>query len=86
MAAVSICDRRVDWRDLLIVLGALYFTAKGIGISPTPYIKEAAKISSEKKDKDGQSTKNFIANFTKTGYYKSVRKKWIKKDKKRLSV
>jgi hypothetical protein len=84
MAAVSICDRRVDWRDLLVILGGLYFTAKEIGINPTPFIKEAARISSTKEDRYGRSTKNFVANFTKTGYYRSLREKWLEKERRSI--
>lgn len=69
LAATSIEDKRMDFRDTYVALGELYLAAARAGIDPDPHIKSVAAISSQKTD-DGQSMRAFIGGFRKSAYFK----------------
>jgi hypothetical protein len=45
LAAGSIEDQRIDWRDTLVTLGELYVAARRVHIRPKPYFKAVAQMS-----------------------------------------
>jgi hypothetical protein len=77
LAAASICDRRVDWRDLMICLGELYLTARQAGFRPGYQFSAIARISNRSRKYKENSTRDFLASFRKTAYLRSLlRQPW----------
>ena len=75
LAAASIADQRVDWRDLMIRLGGLYLTAREVGISrPGLQFSAVAKISNTVGRYGGGSTSDLLRNFRKSAYLRSIMK------------
>ena len=72
LAAASICDRRVDWRDLMICLGDLYLTAREAGFRPGYQFSAVARISNPSRKYKENSTRDFRANSRKSGYVRSL--------------
>ena len=75
LAATSIADCRVDWRDLMIRLGDLSLTAREVGIRrPGYYFTAVAKLSNSIGRYGQQSTLELLRNFRKSAYLQSIRK------------
>lgn len=73
LAAASIEDLQLDYRDTYIVLGDLYLAAAGLGIEPKPYFRQVAELSSEGSEHPHASmtTRRFLADFDKSAYFLS---------------
>jgi hypothetical protein len=77
LAAASMCDCRVDWRDLMIRLGDLYLTAKEAGFRPGYQFTAVARLSNRSRRYKQNSTRDFLANFRKSAYLGSLlRQPW----------
>ncbi len=75
LAAASIVDRRVDWRDLMICLGDLYLTARDAGIGrPGYYFTAVAKMSNPVGRHRESSTLELLRDFRKSAYLTSLKK------------
>jgi len=72
LAAASICDRRVDWRDLMICLGDLYMTAKETGLRPGYQFSAVARISNPSRKYKESSTRELLVNFRKSAYLRTL--------------
>lgn len=75
LAAASIVDRRVDWRDLLICLGDLYLAARRMHIRPGGHFQTVAKLSNPVGRHNERSTRDLLAGFHKSAYLRSIRLK-----------
>jgi hypothetical protein len=76
LAAASIGDMRVDWRDLLIRLGDLYVTARRVGIKrPGRQFRTVAELSNAEGRYCQGSTRDLLVNFRKSAYLESIRGK-----------
>ena len=72
LAAASIEDMRVDWRDLLICLGDLYLAAKDAEIRPGRHFREVAELSSTDGRYGQRSTHALLRDFHKSGHLRSI--------------
>ncbi len=71
LAAASIEDLRLDFRESFSALGKLYLAAAQAGIAPKTYFAEVSEISSAEKGGDnGSSMKDFLQNFDKSAYFR----------------
>jgi hypothetical protein len=75
LAAASISDQRVDWRDLLICLGALWMAAEEAGIAPARYFSSVARISSDEPRYGNRSTRQLLRGFRTSGHLRSIKQK-----------
>jgi hypothetical protein len=75
LAAASIADQRVDWRDLLICLGALWLAAEEAGIAPARYFSAVARISSDEPVYGSSSTRDLLRGFRSSGHLRSIKRK-----------
>ena len=75
LAAASICDQRVDYRDLLIALGKLWLAAEDAGIAPARHFSAVARISSDEPVYGNRSTKELLRGFRTSAYLKSIKGK-----------
>jgi hypothetical protein len=75
LAAASIADQRVDWRDLLICLGALWMAAEEAGIAPARYFSSVARISSDVPRYGSSSTRALLRGFRNSGHLKSIKRR-----------
>jgi len=75
LAAASIGDRRVDWRDLLVCLGDLYLAARRVRMRPGSDFQAVAKLSNPVGLRGGSSTRDLLADFHKSAYLRSIRRK-----------
>ena len=67
LALVSIEDQRMDFRDTLMLLGAVYVRAVEAGIDPLPHLERAATLSSPQ-------TSHMLEGFTRSAFFaESVR-------------
>jgi hypothetical protein len=73
LAAASIVDQRVDWRDLLICLGALWLAAEEAGIDPARYFSAVARISSDEPRYGNSSTRQLLRGFRTSGHLRSIK-------------
>lgn len=73
LAAASIEDNRLDYRDMFRALGGLYLAAESVGIHCSPYFQEAAELSSQEQGlfPSVGSMRTFLANFEQSVYFKS---------------
>jgi hypothetical protein len=75
LAAASICDQRVDWRDLMICLGHLYMVARDAGFRPGYQFRAVARISNPRGRHRQSSTRDLLANFRKSAYLSSIQRR-----------
>jgi len=75
LAAASICDRRVDWRDLMVRLGDLYLTASALGMRPGYQFRAVSRISNPSRRYKEASTRDLLAGFRKTAYLRRLRRR-----------
>jgi hypothetical protein len=75
LAAASIADQRVDWRDLLICLGALWMAAEEAGIAPARYFSSVARISSDEPRYGNRSTRELLRGFRTSGHLRSIKRR-----------
>jgi len=75
LAAASIGDMRVDWRDLLICLGDLYLTAKRVHVRPGRDFQAVARLSNPVGRDDERSMRDLLAGFHKSAYLRSIKRK-----------
>jgi hypothetical protein len=73
LAAASIEDARIDFRDTLMNLGSLYIAASSHGIEPLEHFKEVARLSSGEETpwKSFRSTQHVLANFEQTAFFQA---------------
>jgi len=65
LAAVSIEDRAIDYRDTYPLLARLYIQAARSGIEPDPYFAQVASISSQERNLfGGISVSEIITGFS----------------------
>jgi hypothetical protein len=74
LAAASLENARVDYRDLSMALGELAKTAAEAGIDPFPYFQEAAALSSEGREDTTthSSLRAFLSDFLQSAYFRSI--------------
>jgi len=75
LAAASIVDQRVDYRDLLICLGALWLSAEEAGIAPARRFSSVARISNCEPVYGNRSTRDFLRGFRTSAHLKSIKRK-----------
>lgn len=72
LAAISIENNSIDFRDTYIILGRLYLTATRAGIDPKPAIQAVAKVSAT--DVKGSTSpipmRKFLDKFHKSSYFR----------------
>ncbi len=69
LAAASIENLQLDYRDTYTLLGALYTATMEIGIDPAPHFETVAGISSDQPDSEKIATRDFLLNFDKSAYF-----------------
>jgi hypothetical protein len=75
LAAVSLEDRAIDYRDTYPVLAQLYIRAARSGIDPAPYFTQVASISSKERNRlRHPSASELISGFEnkESGLYKQL--------------
>jgi len=75
LAAGSIADRRVDYRDLLICLGKLWLAAEEVGIAPARHFSAVARISNPEPRYGDRSTQHLLRHFRRSGHLRSIKRK-----------
>jgi len=76
LAAASLEDLKLDYRDSYVSLGSIYLTALKAGIDPSPHFERAAELSSPEIRNGGASTRDFFARFEDSAYFhESVERK-----------
>jgi len=75
LAAASIVDMRVDWRDLLICLGDLWLTARRVRIRPGGHFQAMARLSNPVGRHGERSTRDLLADFHKSAHLRSILRK-----------
>jgi len=75
LAAASIADQRVDYRDLLICLGELWLAAEEAGIAPARYFSAVARISGEEPVYGNRSTRELLRGFRTSAHLKSIKQR-----------
>jgi hypothetical protein len=74
LAAASIADQKVDYRDLLISLGKLWSAAEEAGIAPARFFSAAGRISSDEPVYGNRSTRELLRGFRTSAYLKSIKR------------
>jgi hypothetical protein len=74
LAAASINDQRVDYRDLLISLGKLWLAAEEVGIAPARHFSAAARISSREPVYGNRCTADLLRGFRTSAHLKSIKR------------
>jgi sugar lactone lactonase YvrE len=69
LAAASIEDRRTDFRDLYVALGALCLAAARAGIDPWPHFRAVVRMSS-REARDDRGRRAFIGGFRRSAYFR----------------
>ena len=75
LAAASIADRRVDYRDWLISLGELWLAAEEVGIAPARQFSAMARISNSEPRYGNRSTQDLLRHFRRSGHLRSIKRK-----------
>ena len=75
LAAASISDQKVDYRDLLISLGELWLAEEEAGFAPARHFSAVARISSDEPVYGNRSTKELLRGFRTSAYLKSIKGK-----------
>jgi hypothetical protein len=71
LAAISLENNRLDYRDSYMLLGHLYLTAEREGINPDPLFQRIADISDTRPAYDGQiSMQHFLAEFKNSAFFR----------------
>jgi hypothetical protein len=73
LAAASIADQRVDYRDLLVALGKLWLAAEDVGLAPARRFSAVARISSDEPVYGNRSTRGLLRGFRNSAYLKSIK-------------
>lgn len=73
LAAASIADQRVDYRDLLISLGQLWLAAEEVGLAPARHFSAVGRISSTEPVYGNRSTRDLLRGFRTSAYFKSIK-------------
>jgi hypothetical protein len=74
LAAASIADQKVDYRDLLICLGKLWSAAEEAGIAPARFFSAVGRISSDEPAYGNRSTRELLRGFRTSAYLKSIKR------------
>jgi hypothetical protein len=74
LAAASIVDQRVDYRDLLICLVELWLAAEEAGIAPARYFSGVARISSDEPVYGNRPTRELLRRFRTSAFLKSIKR------------
>jgi hypothetical protein len=70
VAAASIDDQRVDYRDWLMSLGDLYLSARVAHVDPSPVLKRIAKLSNPERHPAAPSpTREALGDFENSAYF-----------------
>jgi hypothetical protein len=69
LAAVSLENLTLDYRDSYVALGSLYLTALEVGVDPSPAFERAAEWSANERADGGQSVRGFFAGFEVSAYF-----------------
>ena len=70
VAAASIDDQRVDYRDWLMALGDLYLSARAARLDPTPVLKRIAERSNpERHAASPTPTRDALGKFEDSAYF-----------------
>ena len=70
LAAASIDDQRVDYRDWLMGIGDIYLSARAHGIDPAPALKRVAEISNGEPHRAAPTTtQDALAGFERSAYF-----------------
>jgi hypothetical protein len=75
LAAASIADQRVDYRDLLVSLGKLWMAAEDVGLAPARHFSAVARLSSDQPVYGNRSTRDLLRGFRTSAYLKSIRRR-----------
>jgi hypothetical protein len=75
LAAASIVDQRVDYRDLLICLGALWLAAEEAGIAPARHFSAVAGLSNDEPVYGSGSTRDLLRGFRTSAHLKSIKER-----------
>ena len=75
LAAASIADQKVDYRDLLISLGKLWLAAEEAGIAPARHFSAVGRISNDDPVYGNRSTRELLRGFRTSAYLKSIKRK-----------
>lgn len=75
LAAASIADQKVDYRDLLIALGRLWLAAEEVRLEPARHFSAVAEMSSTEPVYLNRSTRELLRGFSTSGYLKSIKRK-----------
>jgi len=75
LAAGSIADRRVDYRDLLICLGELWLAAEVAGIAPARHFSAVARISNPEPRPGERSTCDLLRGFRRSAHLRSIKRR-----------
>jgi hypothetical protein len=72
LAALSIADNRLDFRDIFTAIRELYLASARAGIDPSPFLQETAAISSTTVPAAARhwSARDQFMNFEKTEFFK----------------
>ena len=71
LAAASIQDNRVDFRDTYVALGDLYVSAFKAGIEPGIHFKRVGLLSSDVPSLEGQySMREFLVGFERSAFFR----------------
>ena len=71
LAAASIENNSLDYRDMFRELGGLYLAASNAGVNPSQYFRKAADLSSTRQAllPSVGSMRDFLANFEQSVYF-----------------
>ena len=75
LAAASINDQKVDYRDLLIALGKLWLAAEEVGIAPARHFSGAGRLSSDEPVYGYSSTRDLLRGFRTSAHLESIKEK-----------
>lgn len=72
LAAISIENLQIDYRDTYYTLGTLFIIAVEAGVNPVPYFEQVGSISDTHKQFAGSgTTRDFLTNFLQSEFFKS---------------
>ncbi len=80
LAAISIENLQIDYRDTYFTLGTLFIVAIEAGVNPVPYFEQVGNISDSHRTFAGSgSTCDFLTNFPKSEFFKGSVKPRLEK-------
>jgi hypothetical protein len=71
LAAASLEDNRVNYKEMYVALGSLYRASVAAGIHPSIDFVKIGYLSNDKGRQRIPSTKEFLANFEESAFFKS---------------